>query len=137
MGTNLNRTVASYNEMVGNLEGRVMISGRRLRDRAISLKRGDEIPEAEPIETTARPLSAPEFLTLESGEGSETRVLTGGLGSSNGSHHGTNGSTNGAGKNGSNGTSNGHARSNGHTRTNGPANLAVSALLNVLGLLRK
>jgi DNA recombination protein RmuC len=143
MGTNLNRTVASYNEMVGNLEGRVMISGRRLRDRAISLKRGDEIPEAEPIETTARPLSAPEFLSLESGEGAETRALTGSLGDSNGSHrHGTNGSTNGssngASKNGSNGSSNGSAaRANGHARTNGPANLAVSTLLNVLGLLRK
>ncbi len=145
LGSSLNRTVASYNDMVGNLEGRVMISGRRLHDRAISLKRGDEIPEAQPIETTARPLTAPEFLSLTAERDPDgTAALGGGTGSdSNGSlRRDSNGSANGASHaNGSaNGFSNGSSarpRSANGSRPNGPATIAVSALLNVLGLLRK
>ena len=140
LGSSLNRTVASYNDMVGNLEGRVMISGRRLHDRAISLKRGDEIPEAQPIDTTARPLTAPEFLSLSSGE--RNAELSGGSESNGSAYRDSNGSANGAshGNGSANGFSNGssaRSRSTNGARTNGPASIAVSALLNVLGLLRK
>jgi DNA recombination protein RmuC len=133
VGASLNRTVASYNDMVGNLEGRVMISGRRLHDRAISLKRGEEIPEGQQLETAARPLSAPEFLSLESGDHAEATALNSGAHESNGStRHESNGSSNGSSRNGSARSTNGK-----HDRPNGPRDVAVSALLNVLGLLRK
>ena len=149
LGSSLNRTVASYNDMVGNLEGRVMISGRRLRDRAINLKRTDEIPEAQAIEAAARPLTAAEFVALEPAEHERhaepaPRALNGSASAeSNGStHRESNGSSNGAGhangsSNGLSNGSNGRGKSANAARTTGPATIAVSALLNVLGLLRK
>ena len=119
MGGSLNRTVSTYNEMVGNLEGRVFTSGRKLRDRAIIVKRGDPIPTLEPIETTARPLTSPEFtapeFALEGAPGSN------GSNGSNGAH-GSNG--NGAPKNVT-----GNGRTNGKNGTS-----TVSSLLGIFGL---
>jgi DNA recombination protein RmuC len=56
MRKSLVRTVESYNDAVGSLEGRVMVSARRFRDLGIS---GEELPEAESILVGARKLQAP------------------------------------------------------------------------------
>ncbi|HMD02211.1 MAG TPA: DNA recombination protein RmuC [Candidatus Baltobacteraceae bacterium] len=109
MGNSLNKTVTSYNEMVGNIEGRVLTTGRRLRDRAITLKRGDEIPQPQPIETSPRQLTAPEFVTFDQDEAPAARELApAAAGSSNGT--------------------------NGTART---SNSPVSSLLSILGILPK
>jgi DNA recombination protein RmuC len=54
----LTRTVDSYNDVVGSLEGRVLVSARRFRDLGIS---GEELPLAEPIQLSVRAISAPEL----------------------------------------------------------------------------
>jgi DNA recombination protein RmuC len=56
----LTRTVDSYNDVVGSLEGRVLVSARRFRDLGIS---GDELPMAEPVQVGVRAVSAPEVLS--------------------------------------------------------------------------
>jgi len=55
VGTNLDRAVESYNQAVGSLENRVLVSARRFAELGASV--AEEIPEVEPIETTARALS--------------------------------------------------------------------------------
>ena len=58
MRKSLVRTVDSYNDAIGSLEGRVMVSARRFRDLGIS---GDELPEAQTVQLGARRLNAPEL----------------------------------------------------------------------------
>lgn len=55
VGTNLDRAVESYNQAVGSLENRVLVSARKFSDLGASV--AEDIPELEPIETTARALS--------------------------------------------------------------------------------
>jgi DNA recombination protein RmuC len=55
VGTGLDRAVESYNKAVGSLESRVLVSARKFAELGASV--ADEIPELEPIETTARALS--------------------------------------------------------------------------------
>jgi len=55
VGTNLDRAVESYNQAVGSLENRVLVSARKFADLGASV--AENIPELEPIETTARALS--------------------------------------------------------------------------------
>jgi len=55
VGTNLDRAVDSYNQAVGSLEGRVLVSARRFAELGASV--AQDIPELEPIEKTARTLS--------------------------------------------------------------------------------
>jgi len=55
VGTNLDRAVEAYNQAVGSLENRVMVSARKFAELGASV--AEEIPELEPIETTARALS--------------------------------------------------------------------------------
>jgi len=55
VGTNLDRAVESYNKAVGSLESRVLVSARKFAELGASV--ADDIPELEPIETTARALS--------------------------------------------------------------------------------
>lgn len=55
VGTNLDRAVEAYNQAVGSLENRVLVSARKFSDLGASVV--EDIPELEPIETTARALS--------------------------------------------------------------------------------
>src|SRR5712675_189870 len=55
VGTGLDRTVESYNKAVGSLESRVLVSARKFAELGASV--ADDIPELEPIDTTARALS--------------------------------------------------------------------------------
>jgi DNA recombination protein RmuC len=55
VGTGLDRAVESYNKAVGSLESRVLVSARKFAELGASV--ADDIPELDPIETTARALS--------------------------------------------------------------------------------
>jgi DNA recombination protein RmuC len=55
VGTGLDRAVECYNKAVGSLESRVLVSARKFAELGASV--ADDIPELEPIETTARALS--------------------------------------------------------------------------------
>ncbi|MGA2374110.1 MAG: DNA recombination protein RmuC [Candidatus Sulfotelmatobacter sp.] len=55
VGSGLDRAVESYNQAVGSLESRVLVSARKFAELGASV--ADDIPELEPIETTARALS--------------------------------------------------------------------------------
>jgi DNA recombination protein RmuC len=55
VGANLDRAVEAYNQAVGSLENRVLVSARKFAELGGSV--AEEIPQLEPIETTARTLS--------------------------------------------------------------------------------
>jgi len=55
VGAGLDRAVDCYNKAVGSLENRVMVSARKFAELGTSIV--EEIPELEPIESTARALS--------------------------------------------------------------------------------
>jgi DNA recombination protein RmuC len=55
VGTGLDRAVESYNKTVGSLESRVLVSARKFAELGASV--AEDIPELQPIETTARTLS--------------------------------------------------------------------------------
>lgn len=55
IGSNLDRAVEAYNQAVGSLENRVLVSARKFAELGASV--AEDIPELEPIETTARALS--------------------------------------------------------------------------------
>jgi DNA recombination protein RmuC len=55
VGANLDRAVESYNKAVGSLESRVLVSARKFAELGASV--AEDIPELEPIETSARTLS--------------------------------------------------------------------------------
>ena len=59
MGTALQRSVEAYNQMVGALETRVLVSARRMRDLEIV---EDELPQPMPLEAGPRVLTAVELL---------------------------------------------------------------------------
>jgi DNA recombination protein RmuC len=62
VGDSLDRAVKSYNDAVGSLEGRVLVTSRRFRElNAASTK---EIPEASAVERAVRAIQAPELTAL-------------------------------------------------------------------------
>ena len=58
LGQALTKAVSAYNQTVGSLESRVLVSARRLNDLGVV---GEDISRLEPVEETARALSAPEL----------------------------------------------------------------------------
>jgi DNA recombination protein RmuC len=59
LGKSLSNAIKSYNRTVGSLEGRVLVSARRLNDLGV-VEAGLDAPR--PVEETPRALSAPELL---------------------------------------------------------------------------
>jgi DNA recombination protein RmuC len=58
MRKGLVRAVESYNDAIGSLEGRVLVSARRFRDLGIA---GEELPVADTLQLGSRRLNAPEL----------------------------------------------------------------------------
>jgi DNA recombination protein RmuC len=59
LGRSLTSAVGAYNEAVGSLETRVLVSARRLHDLRLT---DEELPGPAPVDQSARPLSAPELV---------------------------------------------------------------------------
>ncbi len=60
VGKGLRNAVESYNKAINNMESRVLVSARKLRDLPIELSK-KEIAAAPVVEVTPRPLNAPEL----------------------------------------------------------------------------
>jgi DNA recombination protein RmuC len=59
MGASLQKSVESYNALVGALESRVMVTARKMHDLGLAQA---ELPETGPIENAPRPLTATELI---------------------------------------------------------------------------
>jgi DNA recombination protein RmuC len=59
LGKHLDRSVHFYNEAVGSLESRVLVTARRFKEMGISSKA--QVPDLGPLEKSARNLQSPEF----------------------------------------------------------------------------
>jgi DNA recombination protein RmuC len=60
LGRSISGAVATYNQAVGSLENRVLVSARRLNDLGVV---ASELPAPEPVTEPTRALSAPELTT--------------------------------------------------------------------------
>jgi DNA recombination protein RmuC len=60
LGRSLTASVVAYNQAVGTLESRVLVTARRLSDLGVV---GSELPAPASVLDTTRPLSAPELVT--------------------------------------------------------------------------
>jgi DNA recombination protein RmuC len=60
LGKSLDRAVTAYNEAVGSVETRVLVTARRLKELAPG-PGADELPALEPVQSSARRLQAPAF----------------------------------------------------------------------------
>jgi len=59
MGASLQKSVESYNALVGALESRVMVTARKMHELGLA---ETPLPETSPIETAPRPLTATELI---------------------------------------------------------------------------
>ena len=59
MGASLQKSVESYNALVGALESRVMVTARKMHELGLAQA---ELPETDPIENAPRPLTATELI---------------------------------------------------------------------------
>ena len=59
VGTSLGRAVTAYNQSVGSLEGRVLVTAREF-DKLGAVEAGTELPSLEQLDDNVRPLTAPE-----------------------------------------------------------------------------
>ena len=66
LGRALSRAVTAYNQTVGSLESRVLVSARRLNELGVI---DAELDPPRPVEDTVRPLSAPELDQRRAGAG--------------------------------------------------------------------
>jgi DNA recombination protein RmuC len=62
LGRSLTGAVDSYNQTVGSLESRVLVSARKFGQLGIA---GDELPEPAQVEHLARHLTAPELVPID------------------------------------------------------------------------
>ena len=60
LGKALTNAVTSYNKTIGSLEGRVLVSARKLNQMGVV---DAELPPPTPVEGTVRALSAPDLLS--------------------------------------------------------------------------
>ncbi len=67
LGSTLDNAVAQYNQTVGSMESRVLVSARRMAE--LGARSDKEIPEAQAIDTRARQLTAALLPTVEGTEG--------------------------------------------------------------------
>ena len=72
VGKNLDAAVKGYNDTVGSLEGRVLVSARRFVELGATTK--EEIPELEPVERVARPFAKATQLSLADEEEESIRM---------------------------------------------------------------
>ncbi|WP_131105519.1 DNA recombination protein RmuC [Ornithinimicrobium sufpigmenti] len=62
MGTALRRSVETYNQLVGTLESRVLVTARKMQELGLA----DDAPApTEPVQVAPRPLTSPELLAEE------------------------------------------------------------------------
>jgi DNA recombination protein RmuC len=71
LGRCLERAVGSYNDALGSLEGRVLVTARRFRE--LGAPTADPLGEIEMIERAVRPLAAPELADDSTSERVRTR----------------------------------------------------------------
>jgi len=62
MGASLQKSVESYNAMIGALESRVMVTARKMHELGLAEER---LPETEPVEIAPRPLTAAELIVIQ------------------------------------------------------------------------
>jgi len=65
MGSSLQKSVESYNALVGALESRVMVTARKMHELGVA---DAPLPETRPLETAPRPLSATELIVVLNSE---------------------------------------------------------------------
>ena len=71
MGASLQKSVESYNALVGTLETRVMVTARKMHEIGLA---DQPLPETAPVETAPRPLTAAELIVVTNTDATNTDV---------------------------------------------------------------